>query len=43
MLSDISTVIWKERKGLLRAQGSVWRTLVSVLLPMIMILSLIHI
>ncbi|HEM47260.1 MAG TPA: hypothetical protein ENO23_09495, partial [Alphaproteobacteria bacterium] len=37
MLSDISTVIWKERKGLLRAQGSVWRTLVSVLLPMIMI------
>ncbi|MBN1660310.1 MAG: hypothetical protein JXA93_18070, partial [Anaerolineae bacterium] len=37
MLRDISTVLWKERKGLLRAQGSVWRTLVSVLLPMVMI------
>jgi ABC-2 type transport system permease protein len=37
MLSDISTVVWKERKGLLRAQGSRWRTVVSVLIPMIMI------
>ncbi|MBN1658402.1 MAG: ABC transporter permease [Anaerolineae bacterium] len=37
MLDDISTVIWKERKGLLRTQGSVWRTIVSVLIPMIMI------
>jgi len=37
MLEDLLAVIWKERKGLLRMQGSVGRTLLSLVVPILMI------
>lgn len=33
MMSDIWTVMWKERKGLLRVGGSRWRFALTVLIP----------
>ena len=37
MISDIGTVMWKERKGLLRPGGSKSRMVVSLLVPLLMI------
>jgi ABC-2 type transport system permease protein len=37
MMQDILTVMWKERKGLLRQSGSRWRALVTVLIIVVMI------
>ncbi|MDY6893671.1 MAG: ABC transporter permease [Chloroflexota bacterium] len=34
MMSDIRTVMWKERKGLFRQQGSLVRVLLTLLIPM---------
>ena len=37
MIADILTVVWKERKGLLRYQGSRIRAMLSLLIPMVML------
>jgi ABC-2 type transport system permease protein len=37
MFDDILTVMWKERKGLLRVQGSPAKTLLTLLVPVVMI------
>lgn len=37
MMQDISTVMWKERKGLLRQGGSRWRAVLTVLVMVVMI------
>lgn len=37
MTEDILTVMWKERKGLLRVQGSLARTVLSFAVPVLMI------
>lgn len=37
MIDDILTVMWKERKGLLRIQGSLTKTLLSILVPVLVI------
>lgn len=37
MLRDILTVMWMERKGLMRIGGSRWRTIFTLLIPVIMI------
>jgi len=37
MFDDIKTVMWKERKGLFRVQGSRARAILTVLIPVVMI------
>jgi len=37
MIADILTVMWKERKGLLRSQGSRTRAVLGFLIPMVML------
>ena len=37
MLEDILTVLWKERKGLLRIQGSRWRAILTMIVPVGMV------
>ncbi len=37
MINDILTVVWKERKGLLRYQGSRTRAVLGLLIPMVML------
>ena len=37
MKADILTVMWKERKGLLRQRGSRARAIVTMLIPVVMI------
>ncbi|OQY17779.1 MAG: hypothetical protein B6I34_11660, partial [Anaerolineaceae bacterium 4572_32.1] len=37
MFSDVLTVMWKERKGLLRYQGSRTRSLLGLLIPVAML------
>ena len=37
MIADIKTVLWKERKGLLRPSGNRARTLTTLLVPVIML------
>ena len=37
MIADIFTVVWKERKGLLRQRGSRSRAMLTMLIPIIMI------
>jgi ABC-2 type transport system permease protein len=37
MLADIVTVMWRERKGLLRYQGSRTRAVLSLLIPVVML------
>jgi ABC-2 type transport system permease protein len=37
MLQDTWTVVWKERKGLLRIQGSRWRAILTMILPVAMV------
>jgi ABC-2 type transport system permease protein len=37
MLADVLTVMWKESKGLFRYQGSLTKTLLSLLIPVLMV------
>ena len=37
MIADIFTVVWKERKGLLRHRGSRSRAALTMLIPIVMI------
>ena len=37
MIADVLTVMWKESKGLIRYQGSLTKTMLSLLIPVVMI------
>jgi len=36
MIADVLTVMWKESKGLIRYQGSLTKTMLSLLIPVVM-------